>query len=468
MNFASVQFWVIGILGFLILKSIQFVCFRKNSEFDQIALCILGVTLLASESVLTLSVFLYVLVITHCCERVAARCSSAALIGLIAALLTPLIYFKYSDFLFGGLNSGNVLSYAGIIPMGISFYSFQAIAYLVDGRREFERKGKLSKNSFLTKFNFLGFFPQIVAGPIERRQSLLPQIEKFKFGIIKNQLSPAIHWIVLGLFFKLVLADNLAGSTNAIDREIGGLFAALFVMLGNTFRIYFDFAGYSFVAIGLGRLFGISLTLNFLSPYLAISPRDFWRRWHISLSQWLRDYIYIPLGGSRTRFHLLAILAVFIISGLWHGAGWNFIFWGFLHGIGVVIWSLLRLDKIPKVCGWAITQMFIVFTWIPFFDSSLSGTIETFSKVFSPSSWSVMWNTEIANYIQIFGSRGDFLLFLALLIFSIGILILEWLSVRKKGDAYKLFINDFSCFLMVVSIVVLGSSSEGEFVYFNF
>lgn len=232
-----------------------------------------------------------------------------------------------------------------LIPIGLSFYSFQAISFVID---TVVHKQPLPE--FLNFMNFASFFPQIVAGPIERRENLLPQMESFRFQWNTTAIDQGMPWIVIGFFFKICLSDNLAlyfdpsSTSNPFSIWLNNIIFGL--------RIYYDFAGYSFVALGVAKCLGISLTLNFASPYLSTNPQEFWRRWHISLSTWFRDYVYLPMGGSRTKIWFLSIILVFVLSGIWHGAGWNFILWGFLWAIFLVIFHLCRRAQLPHLLGW--------------------------------------------------------------------------------------------------------------------
>ncbi|MEL6911965.1 MAG: MBOAT family O-acyltransferase, partial [Cyanobacteria bacterium J06598_4] len=270
----------------------------------------------------------------------------------IAFNLGLICYFKYSNFLLGNINhliGSNFTLPSVVIPLAISFFTFQQIAYLVDAYRGETKEYDLRKYML-----FVCFFPQLIAGPIVHHREVLPQFEKasiYKFS--QTALSIGLTVFIAGLFKKVIFADRIAEYSNlafaAASQGINLTFSESWVgALGYSLQLYFDFSGYSDMAIGAAYMFGIRLPLNFNSPYKAISIVDFWRRWHITLSHFLRDYLYIPLGGSRRGefrryFNLLLTM---ILGGLWHGAGWTFIFWGGLHGSYLVVNHLYRTVRL--------------------------------------------------------------------------------------------------------------------------
>jgi D-alanyl-lipoteichoic acid acyltransferase DltB (MBOAT superfamily) len=268
-----------------------------------------------------------------------AKRTGLLVIGLIANL-GILFAFKYFNFVNDSLRIAfnqfnliyNVPMFQALLPVGISFYTFQSLGYTIDVYR-----GKLEPERHLGRFAlFVSFFPQLLAGPIERASNMLPQFyEKFDFD--EARVSSGLRLILWGLFKKIVIADRLGLYVNAVynspsDWEGWPVFLATYFF---AFQIYCDFSGYSDIAIGAARVMGFNLMENFRRPYFAQSPSEFWRRWHISLSSWFRDYLYIPLGGSRVsvpRWYL-NLMIVFLVSGLWHGAAWTFVIWGGLHGL---------------------------------------------------------------------------------------------------------------------------------------
>ena len=289
----------------------------------------------------------------------------------IVANLSLLGYFKYSDFFIENFNlvfDGSVPLIHLALPLAISFFTFQQIAYLVDSYRK-----ETTEYDFLNYALFVTFFPQLIAGPIVHHAEMMPQFAS-KWNLVKNYKNIAVGLFIfsIGLFKKVVIADYLATfATNGFDKaETLNFLEAWATSLSYTFQIYFDFSGYTDMAIGAALLFNIKLPINFFSPYKSLDIQDFWRRWHITLSRFLRDYVYIPLGGNRKgSFRTYNnLLITFILGGIWHGAGWTFVFWGFLHGIALVLhrfWKQLGFT-LPKVLAWFITFNFINIAWVFF------------------------------------------------------------------------------------------------------
>ncbi|MFA6190725.1 MAG: MBOAT family protein [Sulfurimonas sp.] len=280
-------------------------------------------------------------------------------------------YFKYSNFFlenFNGIFGSNIPLPHIILPLGISFFTFTQIAFLVDSYKQ-----EVKEYDLLRYMLFVTFFPHLLAGPILHHKEMMPQFANLKNKAINyRNIALGLFLFSAGLFKKVVIADTFAAwATNGFDKtESLNLLEAWATSLSYTFELYFDFSGYTDMAIGAALLFNIRLPINFDSPYKALNIQDFWRRWHITLSRFLRDYIYIPLGGNRgNSFRTYNnILATFIIGGIWHGAGWTFIFWGFLHGMALVVhrfWSGFNLTM-PKVLAWFITFNFVNIAWIFF------------------------------------------------------------------------------------------------------
>lgn len=307
----------------------------------------------------------------------------------IATNLALLGYFKYANFFVDNLNTlaGSSFTLETIIlPLAISFFTFQQITYLVDAYR-----GETREYQFLHYALFVTFFPQLIAGPIVHHREMLPQFAKEALYRLKAEhLAAGITIFTLGLFKKVVLADGIAVYATPVfsAAEMGvalTFFEAWCGALAYTLQLYFDFSGYSDMAIGLARMFGVRLPLNFNSPYKATSIIDFWRRWHITLSRFLRDYLYIPLGGSRKGGvrRMSNLMVTMLLGGLWHGAGWTFVLWGGLHGIYLVInhaWrKLFPVDHtgwLRNGFGWMVTMLAVVVAWVPFRAESLGGAMQ--------------------------------------------------------------------------------------------
>lgn len=291
-------------------------------------------------------------------------------IGVIVNL-TLLAYFKYANFFIENFNKAFDVSIGLLhfgLPVAISFYTFQQIAYLVDSYH-----GETKKDNFLDYSIFVTFFPKLLAGPIVYHAEFMPQISS-KWNLVKKyeNFAMGLFLFLMGLFKKVVIADSFADLATAgfSKIEILSFFQAWITSSSYTFQIYFDFSGYTDMAIGAALFFNIKLPINFNSPYKAKNIQDFWRRWHISLSLFLKDYIYIPLGGNRKgNFRTyINLMVTFILAGLWHGAAWTFVFWGFLHGLALVIhrfWKQLGFTM-NNVLAWVITFNFINVSWIFF------------------------------------------------------------------------------------------------------
>lgn len=326
----------------------------------------------------------------------------------VAANLIALCYFKYMNFFIDNLNMvfrSDFNMREIILPLGISFFTFQQIAYLVDAYY-----GKTREYNFLRYCLFVTFFPQLIAGPIVHHKEILPQfVHKEICRPRYSNLAVGITIFIIGLSKKTLLADGIAIYANpvfqAADKGVEvTFFSAWLGALAYSLQLYFDFSGYSDMAIGASRMFGIRLPLNFNSPYKATSIIEFWRRWHITLSRFLKDYLYIPLGGNRKgrvrRFTNL--LVTMVLGGIWHGSGWNFVLWGLLHGIYLVInnlWRAIRpagtgLTPVSKALGWAITFLAVVAAWVPFRAETFSGAKSVWSGMLGlngisiPEKWS--------------------------------------------------------------------------------
>jgi len=317
--------------------------------------------------------------------------SKWALAGGVAVNLALLGYFKYTNFF---LDSINTVSDTGwrieqiILPLGISFFTFQQVAFLVDAYR-----GEAKEYNFVDYSLFVSFFPQLVAGPIVHHKEMLPQFtERSSYRLNTRDVSIGGTIFLIGLFKKVVMADNLAlwaspvfDAAEAGSQQVG-LFTAWGGVAAYTFQLYFDFSGYSDMAIGLGRLFGIRLPLNFDSPYKATNAIDFWRRWHMTLSRFLRDYLYIPLGGNRKGKprRYVNLMVTMLLGGLWHGAGWTFVLWGAVHGLYLCVnqaWLALRkamghdLERstwLGRLAARAITLLAVSLAWVLFRAESLA------------------------------------------------------------------------------------------------
>ena len=309
----------------------------------------------------------------------------------VAGNLAALGYFKYANFFVDNLNAvtnSNFHFDTIILPLAISFFTFQQITFLVDAY-----KGETREYNFLHYSLFVTFFPQLIAGPIVHHKEMLPQFSKdVIYRLNQSNLSVGLAIFFLGLFKKVVLADGVSAyATPVFDAAENGVTVTFFEAwagaLAYTFQLYFDFSGYSDMAIGIARMFNIRLPLNFNSPYKSINIIEFWRRWHMTLSRFLRDYLYFPLGGNRKGKlrRYVNLLITMLLGGLWHGAGWTFVVWGLMHGIYLVInhaWHGVRraLGNEPGSYGflgrsasWTLTFLAVVASWVMFRAESFTG-----------------------------------------------------------------------------------------------
>ena len=391
-------------------------------------------------------------------------------------------FFKYYNFFvdsfvtafsfFGKSISVNSLDI--ILPVGISFYTFQTLSYTID---VYKKKLEPAKDiiSFLA---FVSFFPQLVAGPIERATNLLPQFYK-KRVFEYDKAVDGMRQMLWGLFKKVVIADNCAEYANAIFNNYTD-FSGSTLVLGAiffTFQIYCDFSGYSDMAIGMSRLFGFDLMKNFAFPYFSRDIAEFWRRWHISRSPWFRDYLYIPLGGSKGS--LLKIVRntfiIFLVSGFWHGANWTFIIWGFLNALYFLPLLLVKrnrrnldivaqnrvLPTIKELLSMLTTFFLTVFAWIFFRAESVSQAFSYINRIFTK---------ELLKLPIIIGSgKKELLVILLTMIF----VIIEWIGRRNEYAIEKLFISNkrwirWGFYYIILLVIFLMAGKEQEFIYFQF
>ena len=383
-----------------------------------------------------------------------------------------LAYFKYYNFfvesfvdaftLFGVELSVSILKI--ILPIGISFYTFTALSYIID---VFKKKISAT-NDILAYSAYVMFFPSILCGPISRAQHQLPQyFEKRYFDYDKAVCG--IRSVLLGAVMKLCLADRLGVYVDAVYANIGNHSGTtlLFASILYSVQIYADFAGYSMMAIGFGRLLGIDLPVNFRRPYFAKTVTEFWRRWHISLTTWFRDYIYFSLGGNRVgKFRwALNIMIVFIVSGLWHGAAYTFLIWGALHGLIMIIERFLYGDKLKhladklsiiNILRMCLTFVLVTFVWIFFRLPSLPDAIAVITKIFI--NVGPLW----------YDTNTLMLAFIAFAIVACVDICEEFdLNIRLWRSKYALV--RYSIVVILISYIILfGVLNGGSFIYFQF
>lgn len=395
----------------------------------------------------------------------------------IAGNVALLGYFKYADFFLVNINAalGADLPLLHLaLPLAISFFTFQQIAYLVDSYR-----GQTQEYDLLNYALFVTFFPQLIAGPIVHHAQMMPQFAS-RHNLVKRYRNMAAGLFIfsIGLFKKVIIADTFAvWATNGFDLAASlNLLEAWAASLSYTFQLYFDFSGYTDMAIGAALLFNIRLPFNFNSPYRARSLQDFWHRWHMTLSGFLRDYVYIPLGGNRygstrTYFNLFA---TFLIGGIWHGAGWTFILWGALHGIGIIIhriWQRFGIP-LPTVFAWLITFNFINITWVFFRAENMEDALKVLRAMFGGE---VVLNSAWAHALPDIGQHyGAWLQNLyatdELFAWLAGALIVVLLvpNSNRIGMRFRPSPLSLGAAVAMMFYALLNLSNVSEFLYFNF
>ena len=318
----------------------------------------------------------------------AARKTKWAKVPVVSSVivhLALLAFFKYADFFIGNINGvfGSSIPLLKIVlPIGISFYTFQILSYTID----VYRGEACVQKSFIRFATYVSLFPQLIAGPIVRYSTVEDELKDRAHSI--EGFAAGVSRFVVGLSKKILIADALAELIRHLEESAGPTVLGYFIIaVAFTLQIYFDFSGYSDMAIGLGRIFGFHFLENFNYPYISRSITEFWRRWHISLGTWFRDYVYIPLGGNRVgraRWYL-NILIVWFLTGFWHGAEWNFILWGVYFGVLLLIeknFLLAALQKLPAAVGHLYTMALVVFGFVLFRANSFAGALESFSGMF--------------------------------------------------------------------------------------
>ena len=411
--------------------------------------------------------------------RTNKKLSVALLIFDIVMNLLMLVMFKYSNFLVNTINDIFNLNITSIsifnkdilkltLPIGISFYTFQMLSYIID---LYKGEVKVQKNILLLG-TYIAFFPQLIAGPIVRYETIENELKnrthtfnKFVFGLKR---------FIIGLGKKVILANNLAFVADQIidSGNIGnyGTIIAWIAMFAYALQIYYDFSGYSDMAIGLGKMFGFTFLENFNYPYISRSITDFWRRWHISLSSWFRDYVYIPLGGNRVKKSrwVFNIMIVWMLTGLWHGASWNFIIWGLYFGIILIVEKYFLkniLDKLPKIIRNIYTLFIVMISFIIFSSDNINSAFVVIKGLFSFGS------LDFSNDFIIYYVRSYVVILISGLVLSTP-LIKNIISKLKENKILNYIINFLEVIVIVLIIIVITSmlidSSYNPFLYFRF
>ena len=396
----------------------------------------------------------------------------------VGLLFASLGYFKYDEFVYQNLRSvfGSSIFlnrssfFSTVLPLGISFYSFQIVGYFID-----LHKGRAERARSLLEYTvFVTFFAQLIAGPIMRARDYLPQLQNLRGGTWSDVKLGGLL-VLQGLLKKVVLADFIAQRVDArfaaesFSQPEAWIAAGLFA-----FQIYFDFSGYVDIALGLGRMLGIKLTQNFRTPYLARNPIEFWSRWHITLSNWFRDYLYIPLGGNRHGRvrEISALIAVMAVAGLWHGAGWTFVFWGLIHGMYMAVHRFVPSERFQALMpvghrykatvyqglGLSVFFALTVLAWIPFRAPDLSTTLEMYRAAFS------------------FNGVGEWIAQAKWVVVIVGLFLLhvaEWWITHRTGSAVAIWARvpvpaRGFVYASALLLAIIFSGVQQTFIYFRF
>ena len=401
MSFTSFNFW----LAFPIIFLLYWLIPAKWETIKKLMLIIVSYLLYMSWKPSFALVLLAVTLITYCGGRLLENKEDTVVkrkrLGWLFAILglLPLLFFKYYNFInenvADGLSAlGLNLSLPGLnwaVPVGISFFTFQAVGYMLD----VYHKRINAERDFIDYTLFVSIFPSIVSGPINKASLMLPQIKSLQSHFDYNKGVAGLKMILWGMFMKVVVADRVGMYVDTVlpnYMNYTGITCFVASLL-YTIQIYADFAGYSLMAIGVGKTLGFNLAENFRRPYFSVSVTDFWRRWHISLSTWLKDYVYIPLGGSRCSKikNYWNIFVTFLVSGIWHGANWTFIVWGCIHGISQIVEKALGFQKYNGHNSWTkasrilLTFLIVNFAWIFFRMPTLSDACGVVARIFDSS-----------------------------------------------------------------------------------
>ena len=404
--------------------------------------------------------------------------SRVLIIGIVVNVLV-LFIFKYLSFTINSLSeAAQMLGFNGwtftniVLPVGISFYIFQSISYLVDIYRKDAPVQKSIKNLAL----YISMFPQLVAGPIVRYNSIAQDIER-KREISFDVFILGLKIFIIGLAKKVLIANQMAVIADTMFAQDAAYLTALNAWIGAlayTFQIYFDFSGYSDMAIGLGLMIGFKFPINFNYPYISYSITDFWRRWHISLSSWFKDYIYIPLGGNRVKVSrmYLNLLIVFIITGIWHGANWTFLVWGLFHGFFLVLEKFTGLNKMEKYkpFRWIITMVIVITAWVFFRADTIHDALLYIKAMFGFNS-----NGEMLILSELYLNNPAFYILMIVGIIGSTPLIKKYFI--KNIDAFNpvnvsekvLYLQNIIIIVFFAAVyIMLANNTYNPFIYFRF
>lgn len=387
-------------------------------------------------------------------------------IAEIIVALGLLGFFKYSGFLVDNFNqifATNVFLHELPLPIGISFYTFQILSYVID----VYRANIKAQTNLITLATYIAMFPQLIAGPIVRYVTIEKELQERKENF--PEFIAGLKRFIIGLGKKVLIANQMGMIADAVFNSTAGDPGTLLIWLGAiayTFQIYFDFSGYSDMAIGMGRMFGFHFLENFNYPYVSRSITEFWRRWHISLGSWFRDYLYIPLGGNRNQA-LRNILIVWFLTGLWHGASWNFIFWGLYYGLLLILEKYILkgyLAKMPKIMQHFYTLFFVIIGWVLFKVENLSNLLFYLKRMFTYHHTSI--NSLLFTY-------QDMLQALPFLVIALVASLPLFNNLIKKIDSEKYYFAKYAYDLYILAVFILSlifllGETFNPFIYFRF
>jgi alginate O-acetyltransferase complex protein AlgI len=432
----------------------------KNNKYRNIILLIFSLLFYAWGEPLYILLMLFSIIINYYLTiKMANNKSHKLLILIITINLALLFIFKYLNF---SINTFNYLFNINLkevnlaLPIGISFYTFQALSYVIDVYR-----GKIKpQKNILYLACYITAFPQLIAGPIVRYETIEDELINRKITL--NSYTNGIRRFIIGLSKKVLIANNVAFISEQIFNQGASTYGFIGVLIGSiayTLQIYFDFSGYSDMAIGLGKMLGFNYLENFNNPYQATSITDFWRRWHISLSSFFRDYVYIPLGGNRVskKRHILNIIIVWALTGLWHGSAWNFVIWGLYYAIFLILEKYVyKLEKSPLFFQHLYSLLIINFGWLIFRASSFTELKESIISMFG---YYGLGNINLFKYTGILSFRF-------VVAFILGIILSS--SLIKYNKKNNITFDIILALLFILSIIFILVGSYNPFIYFRF
>lgn len=474
MQFFSIPFFLLVTVIFIAIRII-----KKAIKNEKIRILISNVILLVSSYIFVIYAdyrFAIALLLLTITTWLFAKNTRTIALGVVIAL-GSLCFFKYTNFFiesFAKIFGNDFTALNLIVPIGVSFYTFSAISYLVDIKR-----GNIEPTSFLDVALYLSFFPKLTSGPIQRSKDFFEQMHEDR-NIGLKTFSVGVQIFVFGLFKKIVLADRLSVFVNQVfdTPKVFSWHTVLLGVIAYSFQIYFDFSGYSDMAIGVAKILGFDLPRNFNLPYMSHNVTELWKRWHISLSSWLQEYLYFSLGGSRKgkfRTYLNLILTM-VLGGIWHGANWTYVFWGLLHGVALAVhkvWMKItnsankKGTKIGSVVSIMVTFAFTSFCWIFFRADSFSKAVDVIVQIASFSDGL---------------SQPYFWLFFSLIVYAIALLVAKRIGKNVKSSKMNqsaiegvypvMDLSKIWCltlFLIVIGLVVLFAYTGGSpFIYGNY